>query len=182
MMISMKILLFIFCGLFMSCSQKFWKTVDYVDRDRFMGTWYVQAGRFTPIERQVHNAVEVYTWNEKEQRIDVDFRFNKGSFTGEVKKLPQKAWIENKKTNAHWKVSPLWPLKFHYLVLAVGADYEWTAIGVPDQGYLWIMTRKQQPPREEVLRMLEQVKSLGYSIRDVEFVPHGESQKVPGTF
>ncbi|MFN7263067.1 MAG: lipocalin family protein, partial [Pseudobdellovibrionaceae bacterium] len=54
------------------------KTVAQVDIQKFMGDWYVLAGRFTPFEKEVHNAVEVYTWNEKEQRIDIGFTYNKG--------------------------------------------------------------------------------------------------------
>ena len=116
-----------------SCSHNTTKTVDYLEPNRFMGAWYVQAGRFTFMEKNVYNAVEKYTWNEKENRIDVDFQFNQGASNGPIKKIPQKAWIENKQTNATWSVSPFWPLKFGYLVIALDKNYEWTAIGVAIQ-------------------------------------------------
>ena len=156
----------------MGCStNKFKKTVDYVDRNRFMGTWYVQAGRFTMFEKGVHNGVEEYTWNEKEERIDISFTYNKDSLTGELKSVPQKGWIYNTKTNAHWKVSPFWPLKFHFLVIALGENYEWTAIGVPDQAYLWIMTRDKTPTRESVEKMIEKIRAMGYRTDEMVWVP-----------
>ena len=104
----MKILLMILLASMASCSEKYMKTVEYVEMDRFMGEWYVLAGRFTMFEKDVHNGVEIYKWNEKKQRIDISFDYNQGSFDGKKKSLPQKGWIYNKETNAHWKVSPLW--------------------------------------------------------------------------
>jgi apolipoprotein D and lipocalin family protein len=142
-----------------------------------MGTWYVQAGRFTMLEKEVHNGVETYKWNSKEKRIDIDFRFNKGSLAGKLTTLPQKGWIYNTKTNAHWKISPLWPLKFDYLIIALGKDYEWTAIGVPNQKYLWIMTREKNVTKEKMDFFINEVKATGYPTNELTNVPH--SPKTP---
>jgi apolipoprotein D and lipocalin family protein len=90
------------------------KTVEKLDIDRFMGKWYVIAARYTIFEEGAHNSVEYYTWNEKEKRIDVDFRMRKGSFDGVEKAYPQKAWIHNTETNAHLKIQFFWPFKFDF--------------------------------------------------------------------
>lgn len=148
------------------------KTVEQVKIDKFMGNWYVLAGRFTFLEKDVHNGLERYTWNQKENRIDVDFTYNQGSFTGPKKSIPQKAWIFNQETNAHWKVSPLWPLKFNYLVVALDKDYRWTAIGVPDQAYLWIMARDWKNPEGTIEEAIESLKKIGYSTKNIVRVPH----------
>jgi apolipoprotein D and lipocalin family protein len=86
--------------LFIGCAHSFDRTVDYVDRDRFMGSWYVQAGRFTSFEDNAFNAVENYSWDEQNKKIIIDFHFNQGSLNGALKKIPQKAWITNEVTNA----------------------------------------------------------------------------------
>jgi hypothetical protein len=39
------------------------KTVDYVDIDRFMGSWYVIANIPTFLEKEAYNAVETYSLN-----------------------------------------------------------------------------------------------------------------------
>ena len=79
-----------------SCATtEFSKTVDYVDINRFMIKWYVIAGRLTFMESGAYNAVEVYTWNIQEDRIDIDFTLIKDSFEGKKKSIPQKGWIEN---------------------------------------------------------------------------------------
>lgn len=159
--------------LFTSCAttQNF-KTAERVELERFMGDWYVLSGRFTFLEKGVHNGIERYALNEKENRIDVDFTYRKDSFGGELKSLPQKAWVEDLKTNAHWKVSPMWPLKFDYLVLAVAEDYSWTAIGVPNQKYLWIMARDWRNPEPIIKKAVSQLNQIGYNTDGLISVPH----------
>lgn len=154
------------------CAHGFDKTIEFVDRDRYMGTWYVQAGRFTSLENNAFNSTEIYTWNEPENRIDIDFHFNRGALDGPVKSIPQKAWIVDSKTNATWKVSPFWPLKFTYLILLLDPGYQWTVVGVPSQSYLWVMSRQRQFPKEETQKILKQVEALGYSTRDIVFIQH----------
>lgn len=155
-----------------SSTKNYEKHVDQLDRDRFMGKWYVQAGRFTMFEKDAFNAVEIYTWNEKKQQIDVDFRFNEGSFTGPEKKIPQIAFIEKHKSNARWQVRPFWPLLFDYRVIALDAAYDWTVIGVPSQKYVWIMSRSAQMSREKIAEILGQIKALGYRVDEIEYVQH----------
>ena len=148
------------------------KTVDKVELQKFMGNWYVLAGRFTFLEKNVHNGLEKYTWNEKENRIDIDFTYNQGSLTGNQKSLPQKGWIENKETNAHWKVSPLWPFKFDYLVIELAADYSWTAIGVPNQNYLWIMARSTKNSEAVINEAVKRLQDKGYRTDSLVTVDH----------
>ena len=148
------------------------KTVEKVDIQKFMGSWYVQAGRFTPFEKDVFNGVEVYTWNASENRIDIGFTYNQGSFDGPVKSLPQKGWIYNETSNAHWKVSPLWPLKFNYLIIGLDTNYQWTVIGVPDQKYVWLMTREKQVSKELIDKVVSEIIAKGYNMDSLVRVEH----------
>jgi apolipoprotein D and lipocalin family protein len=158
--------------LLLGCSgMDYQRTVDRIEIDEFMGKWYVIAGRFTFMENGAHNAVEEYSWNDKKQRIDINFYFNKDSFDGPIKKIPQKGWIENKETNATWKVSPFWPLKFDYLVVASDPDYQWTAIGVPSGKYLWVMSRQSQMSDAELSTILDELRSVGYPTKEVVRIP-----------
>ncbi len=168
-----RLLLPLFAVILTACSPKYDKTVTYVERDRFMGKWYVMAGRFTAAEKDAVNSVETYTWNEEEKRIDIDFRFNKGGPDGELKKIPQKAWIVSK-DNAHWKVQPFWPFKFDLLILGLDTGYNWTAIGVPDQKYLWIMSRAPSFSRKAIDQILLNLKKKGYDISGIKYVDHYE--------
>jgi apolipoprotein D and lipocalin family protein len=136
-----------------------------------MGTWYVSAGRFTIFERNANNAVEMYRYEKQSQTIDIDFSYRKGSPSGKEKRFPQKGKVVEGSQNAHWKVSPFWPLKFDYLIIALAEDYSWVAVGVPNQKYLWIMHRKKEATRKEITDILDHVKAIGYNVQDIEYVP-----------
>jgi apolipoprotein D and lipocalin family protein len=148
-----------------------------VDLQKFMGNWYVVAGRFTFLEKDVHNALEVYTWNEKKKRIDVSFTYHQGSFTGSLKSIPQKAWVVDLQSNSHWKVSPFWPIKLDYLILDIDENYRWTAIGVPNQKYLWIMTRSNIVNLDEIQMILKRLEAKGYNVDNIVYVPQEWSKK-----
>lgn len=156
------------------CSSKDLKieTVHQVELERFMGDWYVLAGRFTALEKDVHNGLERYHWNRDENRIDVDFTYTKGSFDGPKKSIPQKAWVFNQETKAHWKVSPLWPFKFDYLIVELDENYRWTAIGVPNQKYLWIMARDWRNAEATIQEAVKRLDARGYDTKNLVRVPH----------
>ncbi len=150
---------------------RFTQTSTPVEISKFMGKWYVITGRTTYLEQGAHNAVEIYTWNKDKERIDIDFTYRKDSFEGKQKSLPQKAWIVDSVTNAHWKVQPFWPLKFDYLILAVDAEYTWTAIGVPGGKYLWIMARTPTLAPEKMDEILRQLNAIHYPVDKLVPVP-----------
>lgn len=147
-------------------------TVEKVEISKFMGSWYVLAGRFTFLETEVHNGLEIYTWNESKERIDVEFTYYKGGFEGDKKSIPQKAWIFNRETNAHWKVSPLWPLKLDYLIVELDENYQWTAVGVPNQKFLWIMARDWKNAELIIAEAVRRLEAKGYNAKDIVRVPH----------
>lgn len=147
------------------------KTVAKIDLERFMGKWYVIASRATFLEKGAHNAIETYTLADNGKDIDIDFRFNKDSFTGKEKEIPQSGQVYNEATKAHWKVSPFWPLSFDYLIIAVDENYQWSVIGVPNQKYLWLLGRRPNFSDAEIRDILQNVAGLGYEIKAVERVP-----------
>lgn len=143
-----------------------------VDLPKFMGRWYVIASIPTIFEQDVHNAVETYSWNAEENRIDIDFRFNQGSLNGPVKKFPQKGFIFDERTKAEWRVQPLWPFRLAYLIADLAPDYSDTIIAVPNRKYVWIMARSPKISPARYQELVEKVKSLGYDTKDLRLVPH----------
>ncbi len=147
------------------------KTVDRVDINRFMGKWYVIAAIPTMFETGAVNAVETYSWNEAEKRIDIDFRFRQDSPTGKEKTIPQTAFIHNHETNAEWRVRPFWPLSFAYLIVDLSPDYSTTIIGRPDRSNVWIMAREPKLSAARYNQLLAKVKSLGYDMDKLVKIP-----------
>jgi apolipoprotein D and lipocalin family protein len=93
------------------------------------------------------------------------------SFDGKLKSIPQKGWIQNSKTNAHWKISPFWPLKFNYLIIDLAEDYSWTVIGVPSQKWVWIMAKDWNMNPDDFDMIVSRIESMGYSTKDIIKVP-----------
>jgi apolipoprotein D and lipocalin family protein len=146
-------------------------TVAKVNLSKFMGTWYVSAGRFTIFEKDVTNASETYRYDKSKNLIDINFSYRQGSPKGPLKKIPQTGKVVAGTQNSHWLVSPLWPFKFDYLILALAEDYSWVAIGVPDQKYVWIMHRKKKASPKEVSLVKSRLKSIHYDIKNIKIVP-----------
>ena len=166
------ILLSLMYSILGGCSSvDYTQTVNYVDLERFMGDWYVIAGRVTFLEKDAYNPIESYRWNAEKERVDINFTFNSGSFTGKKKAIPQKGYIFNKNTNAYWKVSPIWPLKFGYLVIDLDEDYQWTVIGVPSQKYLWIMARTPQISENLYSEIVSRIEDKKYNTQDIKNMP-----------
>ena len=53
-------------------------------------------------------------------------------------------------------------LKFDYLVLDIDSDYQWVAVGVPSQRYLWVMARQPEIPDSKLEEILSRMESMGY--------------------
>ncbi len=165
-------ILFLVSFILMSCSSKLppLKKVPSVDINRFMGKWYVIANIPTFIEKGAHNAVETYTWNEKENRIDVYFTFNKNSFEGEKKEYTQKAFVFDKSGN-EWRIQFFWPLKFPYLILDLDQNYTYTVIGVPNRDYVWIMAKTPTLSDSVYEEIIQKLKAQHFDVKLIQKVP-----------
>ncbi len=169
-----KKVLLVLALLLTSCAsthKKYTETTQ-LELAKVMGPWYVMAGRFTSFEKNVHNGIETYSWNSQKKRIDISFTYNKGSFTGEKVSFNHKAWIHDPMTQAFWKFSPFWPVKFDYIFIDRADDYSWVASGVPDQGYLWILAKDHKISHEQIQVIIERINAKGYDTSDIVFVPH----------
>lgn len=141
-----------------------------VEVERFMGDWYVIAGKFTFLERDAHNAVENYALNE-DGSIATTFTFRRGGFDGPLKTYRPKGFIHDKETNAEWRMQFLWPFKAAYLIHYLDDEYRYTAIGVPNRKYLWIMAREPTIPKERMKEILAHLESIHYDLTELEYIP-----------
>ena len=153
-------------------AEPYLKTVESVNLDQYLGKWYVIANRPTMFETDAHNATETYSLDKETRKISVEFKYRKGGFEGPEKDVPQTAWVHNENTKAHWKISMWWlPFNLDYLIIDLDKDYQWTVVGVPNQKYLWVMSRNPEMDDALLSKILTDVKNKGYDISDVKRVP-----------
>ena len=146
-------------------------TVSHVDINRFMGDWYVIANIPTYFETEATNAVESYKFNAAKNQIDIDYHHHEKTPDGPLKSYPQRAWVYDEKTKAEWRVQPLWPLRFAYLIIALAEDYQWTMIGVPNRKHAWIMSRKPKMDDKQYQELVAQLSARGYDTTKLRKVP-----------
>lgn len=105
-----------------SSSQDALTPVAHVDVPRMFGAWFVIATMPTMFEKGAHNAIETYSAGKGAHCVNVAFSYNKGSFDGPLKSMPQtgSSWVPG--ATGGWKVSPFWPVKVPYLVIDQSAE------------------------------------------------------------
>ena len=148
-------------------------TVDYVDLNRFMGSWYVISSLPTVFEKDVYNGVESYRLSE-DGSVETTFTFNKGSLDGPLKTYRPRAFVRDTKSNAVWGMQFVWPFKAEYRIIYLNDDYTQTVIGRTKRDYVWIMARKPSIPRADYDRLLQFIADQGYDVSKIRKVPQRE--------
>ena len=146
------------------------KTVDQVDLERFMGSWYVIANIPTFLEKEAYNAVETYSLND-DGTIATTFRFRKGGFDGKQKEYNPKGFVQDTKSNALWGMRFVWPVKADYRIVYLNDDYTQTIIGRQSRDYVWIMARTPTISDADYEELVTFVESLGYDVSGLNRVP-----------
>jgi len=143
------------------------KTVDYVDLNRYLGTWYEIAKYPVRFEKGLVGITATYSLR-KDGKILVLNAGKKGSMTGKDSRAKGKAWVIDKKTNSKLKVQFFWPFSGNYWIIGLGAEYDYAIIGDPSRKYLWILYRK--PKMDEALYsdLLKQIEAHGYDLSKIE--------------
>ena len=146
------------------------KPVTHVDLPRFMGAWYVIASIPTRFEKNAYNAVETYTL-QPDGSIYTAFRFNNGSYQSPVKAIHSTAFVKADSGNAVWGVQIFWPAKAQYVVAYLKDDYSQVIVARDARDYTWVMARTPTISQADYDALLERVRQLGYSIKEVRKVP-----------
>ena len=146
------------------------KTVDHVNLERFMGSWYVIANIPTFLEKDAYNAVESYELNA-DGTIATTFTFRKGGFDGKEKTYRPKGFIRDESSNAVWGMRFIWPFKADYRIVYLDDAYTKTVIGRNKRDYVWIMARQPTIPPAEFQELMALVDSLGYDTSKITTVP-----------
>jgi len=147
-----------------------YNTVKHVDLERFMGDWYVYAILPNPIERKAVNGIESYALNP-DGTIGITYTFRKGGKAGPQKTLRPKGRVFDTASNAEWRVRLFKPFWSKYLVVYLDRDYLYTAVGVPNRKFLWIMSRAPEIPEPVYQDILAHLQKEGYNTRRIVKMP-----------
>lgn len=157
-----KTLTLIFLGiLFGACSSKEpnLQTVQKVQLDKYLGTWYEIARYEHFFEKDCKNVSANYSMLD-EQTIKVVNRCT-NMLTNEKKEAIGRAYAVDT-TNSKLKVSFFRPFYGDYWVIILDEKYDYVVVGTPSREYLWILCRKPQLDEKIKNEILEKLPTLGF--------------------
>lgn len=143
------------------------QTVDYVDLERYAGTWYEIASYPNRFQEGCVATTATYTPRE-DGRIDVINRCRDGALDGPERVAEGVARVVDEESNARLKVSFFWPFSGDYWIIGLDEDYQWAVVGHPRRKYLWILARTPELQPQTRARIDELIKNRGYELEPLE--------------
>lgn len=155
------------------------RTVPHVDLPRYMGDWYVIANIPYFAERHCFDSVESYALRS-DGDIDNWFACRDGSFEAPMKrKVDALAKVQDKTSNAVWRVRFFKVISVQYLIVDLDPDYQWVAVAHPSRRYGWIMSRSRTLPEPVYQAILHRLADQGYDSGRFAKVPQ-RAESEPG--
>jgi len=143
------------------------KTVEHVDIERYMGTWYEIAKFPQRFEDGLVGITATYSLlpNGKVKVLNSGYV---GDFNGKLRTAKGKAWVVDKKTNAKLKVSFFWPFAGDYWIIELGKNYEYAVISENSRKYLWILSRTPQMDESVYEGIVQRLKQDAFDVSKIE--------------
>lgn len=138
-------------------------TVEGLDIERYLGTWYEIARFPHSFEKNLVGVTATYSLRE-DGMIRVVNRGYRRSLDGKPSKAVGKAKIPDKDHPARLKVSFFLFFYADYYVLELDGDYRWAMVGSSSPDYFWILCRTPQMDRETLGMLLENARRRGYDL------------------
>lgn len=148
-------------------------TVDHVELDRYLGTWYEIARYPAPFQEGCVATSATYSLRD-DGDIRVLNRCLVENLDGELREAEGRAKIVDEQSNAKLKVTFFWPFYGDYWVLALDEDYQWALVGEPSREYLWILSRTRQMDAELFDSIVRRLPALGYDPEQLLITPQPE--------
>jgi len=145
------------------------KTVENVDIQKYLGTWYEIARFPHSFEKNLQGVTATYTMR-KNGKIKVLNQGYKNSLDGKLKTATGKAFIPNPEVPGHLRVSFFLWFYSDYYILELDKDYQYVLVGSSSPDYLWILSRTPKLDENIYNELTSKAKSLGYDLSKLEKV------------
>jgi apolipoprotein D and lipocalin family protein len=140
------------------------KTVERVDLQRYLGTWYEIAAFPQRFQKGCQATTATYSLEAPGEDIRVVNRCRIDALDGPEKVAIGRARVVDTQTNAKLKVSFFRPFWGAYWIIDLGENYEFAVVGHPGRDYLWILSRTPQLDEAVYQGILERLQAQGYEL------------------
>lgn len=153
-------------------------TVQAVDLDRYLGTWYEIALLPNRFERRCASDTQAhYSLEDGSLRVRNRCRAADGS----IEEAKGRAKVVADSGNAKLRVSFFWPFYGNYWILSLDEAYSEVLVGEPGRQYAWILARQPDLPEARVQALLERASALGFPAQRFQRVVHARPLEAAGT-
>jgi len=158
-------------------------TVDRVDLNRYVGTWYAIASIPTTFERQcAQGTTATYTLLENGRIEVVNTCFTK---KGKESVAKGRAWIPDPEEPAKLKVSFVslfgwWLFPGDYWIIDLDQDYQYAVVGHPARRYGWILSRTPVLPDSVLTEIFARIEAQGYDVSTFRTIDQSIHMKETG--
>ncbi len=148
-------------------------TVQELDLERYMGTWYEIARFNHRFERNLVGVTATYSLRD-DGKITVINAGYKNSLDGKFKKSKGKAKQPNPDDPGKLKVSFFLFFYADYYILELDENYQWALVGSSSANYLWILSRNPKLDQETLDCILKKARERGYNTDELILVEQPE--------
>ena len=139
------------------------RTVDHVDIDKYLGTWYEIARFPHSFEKGLVGVTATYS-KRKDGKIRVLNQGYKGSLDGKLSRAEGKAKIPDPEDTSRLKVSFFLFFYGDYYILELDDSYQWAMIGSSSPNFFWILSRTPTMDSAVYASLLENARKRGYDL------------------
>ena len=143
------------------------EAVEAVDLNRFQGTWYEIATIPQAFQKPCVVVWSTYALRDDGQ-LNIVSTCRKGGLDGEELLLRGVARTVDRSHTSRLEVSfqgPFWEPRW---IINLGADYEYTLLGNPDRGSLWVLSRTSVMSANTYRQVLERAAAQGYDVSKIK--------------
>ncbi len=144
-------------------------TVEKVDIQKYLGTWYEIARYEHFFEKGCSNVTATYTLEDNAD-IKVINRCDKGD--SEMSEAVGVAYAIDA-SNSKLKVSFFRPFYGNYWIIMLDDKYNYAVVGDPSREYLWILSRTQTLDDKTTQMILKKLPGMGYTVEQLIWTPQG---------
>jgi lipocalin len=149
------------------------RTVQHVDVDRYLGTWYEIARFPHSFEKGLVGVTATYS-KRKDGKIKVLNQGYKGSLDGKLSRAEGKAKIPDPGDTSRLKVSFFLFFYGDYFIMELDESYQWAMIGSSSPNYFWILSRTPSMDSELYASLLDNARKRGYDLEQLIKVEQAE--------
>ncbi len=136
------------------------ETVERLELERYVGTWYEIAAYPTWFQKGCTASQATYTLRA-DGRLAVENRCRRGP-AGEIDSVQGVAWVPDASAPAKLKVRFFWPFAADYWVIDLAPDYTYAVVGHPSRKYLWVLSREPVMDESRYRSILARLERMRY--------------------